>query len=74
MARPKSDDPKRPLTLRLPASALARYEAMGDGWRAVAEDVLASHVAPHPEPAPLTRTAPKVERHVNRLKGVWKAP
>lgn len=73
MPRPKSDDPKVAVTLRLPASVLARYEAMGEGWRAKAEDVLAARVAPKPPIVPLNR-ATSAPKHVNRLKGVWKAP
>jgi hypothetical protein len=46
MARPKSVDPKVVMTLRLPGSVVAKYEALGDGWRAIAEAVLAAHFAP----------------------------
>jgi uncharacterized protein (DUF4415 family) len=65
MARPKSDDPKVPVPLRLPASVLARYEALGAGWRAVAEAVLTEHVVPR---------AVAAKPFVSRLKGEWKAP
>lgn len=40
MARPKSDDPKRAVTLRLPSSVVARFEAMGDGWRSKMEQMI----------------------------------
>jgi hypothetical protein len=33
MPRPKSPDPKLPVTLRIRASTLARYEALGVDWR-----------------------------------------
>jgi len=60
------------VTLRLPRSVLARYEALGEGWRAKAEAVLAAHVEPR-EPI-VVRAAPSAHKHVSRLKGEWKAP
>lgn len=65
MARPKSDDPKLAVTLRLPASVLARWEARGEGWRTRAEALLADDV----RPPVLAKRA-----FVSRLKGEWKAP
>lgn len=40
MPRPKSDDPKEAVTLRLPASVLARWKAGGDDWRVRMERLL----------------------------------
>ena len=73
MPRPKSSDPKQPVTLRLPASVLARYEAMGDGWRIKAEAVLEAHVKPAPPIVVVAKPRP-VKPFVSRLKGEWKAP
>ena len=77
MPRPKSDDPKRAVTLRLRSSVLARYEAMGGSWRAKMEAVLEAHgvvVKPAEAASVPSPTAAPPRKHVNRLKGVWKAP
>ena len=43
MARPKSDDPKDVVTLRLRRSTLARFKAGGDNWRVRMEALLEEH-------------------------------
>lgn len=48
------------MTLRLPASVLARYEALGEGWRSKAEAVLVAHVAPRAEVAAAAKGVAKV--------------
>lgn len=45
--RPKSDDPKVAVTLRLRASVLARYKAEGEDWRGRMETALSEE--PEPE-------------------------
>lgn len=76
MPRPKSPDPKLPVTLRIKASTLARYEALGEDWRVQMEAAVERFGLPTPalpEVRPVKRA--EVSRpHVNRMKGVWKAP
>lgn len=74
MARPKSDDPKRAVTVRIKASTLARYEAMGENWRAVMEGAIERFGLPAPLTVPRVTREPVTRPHVNRLKGSWKAP
>jgi hypothetical protein len=70
MARPKSDDPKVALTIRLPASVLAR---LGENPRATLEALIIARdvrltAAPKAEPPA------KLGPFKTRLKGEWKAP
>lgn len=43
MSRPKSDDPKEAVTLRIRRSVVDRYEALGEGWRGAMEAVVESN-------------------------------
>ncbi len=76
MGRPKTENPKRLVTLRLRPELIARYAALGGSWRAHMEAALErfGHPAPPPVvPKAVERLAP-VRKHVSRLKGEWKAP
>jgi hypothetical protein len=74
MPRPKSDDPTVAVTLRIKASTLARYEALGGVWRGQMEAAIERFGLPLPSiEAPKARS-PVARPHVSRLKGVWKAP
>jgi hypothetical protein len=74
MPRPKGDDPRRAVTLRIKASTLARYAALGEDWRAKMEAAIERFGMPSPLPvAPKVRAAER-KPHVSRLKGEWKAP
>lgn len=44
MTRPKSEDPKLPITLRLATSVLAQWQAGGEDWRQRMEATLAAAV------------------------------
>lgn len=48
MTRPKSEDPKLPITLRLATSALARWQAGGEDWRQRMEAALSDIVGDAP--------------------------
>jgi hypothetical protein len=64
MTRPKSEDPKLPVTLRLPTSVLARWQAGGDDWRPRMEAALCEAEAGAP-------MSPKeVLAHAQRIAGV----
>ena len=67
MPRPKSDDPKTAVTLRLPASVVARWKAGGDDWRVRMEAALRDRPAPAvvaPVKAEQPKPAPKVVKTV----------
>lgn len=59
MARPKSDDPKEALTVRVPRS-LAQLVTVGDDWRARLEAVIAAHYAQ----VAVVRAAPRAKATV----------
>lgn len=67
MARPKSADPKVALTIRLPASVLAR---LGENPRARLEELIVARDARLTAAKP-AKEAPAIK---SRLKGEWKAP
>lgn len=46
MGRPKLESPKKQITLRLDQMVIDRFRALGPGWQAVMNDVLASAVLP----------------------------
>jgi hypothetical protein len=50
MPRPKGDDPRRAVTLRIRASTLARYAALGEDWRAKMEAAIERFGMPVPLP------------------------
>lgn len=66
MARPKSDDPKEALTVRVPRS-LAKLVTVGDDWRARLETVIARAYAPAAvvKAAPRAKPAPTPAIHVD---------
>jgi hypothetical protein len=74
MPRPKSDDPKLAVTLRIRASTLARYEALGEDWRARMEAAIERFGMPAPSVGLAPKPAVRSKPHVSRLKGEWKAP
>jgi hypothetical protein len=63
MPRPKSEDPKRPLTIRLPASMLSQL-----GTDAEARSKIEAMVAASLRPKPVIARPAASQRHVDQVK------
>ena len=47
LGRPKAEDPKKPISIRLSSDVLAYFRATGKGWQTHINEVLQEYVALH---------------------------